>query len=318
MSIESAPIEPESRAGGAFFQASRINPARSMLLFGIGSLAGLAIAGYSLFTAQGTATRIVPPEDLALVNQRPILRSDFITQLENETGTTFDQATRADKLKVLDEMVREELLVQRGLELDFAETDQDARNALVSAVNQQVVAEVTTSQPTEAQLQEYYAQHKEKYATEGTLTARDLVLPKVTGVAVEQAMGKARDAASALRSDMPIEQVMQRYGLTEATQYGEDFYFAARIHLGDALFEKVAMLRAGAVSDPFVSADGIHVVKLLANTPPVPLTFERSRQQVLTDYKTAAQTRLVEATLKFLRDRSKILIASDYADDYKP
>ncbi|HEY0340643.1 MAG TPA: hypothetical protein VGC34_07565, partial [Steroidobacteraceae bacterium] len=102
--------------------ASQVNATRSMVLCAIGAVVGLAIAGVGLFSARGTATRNVPPEDIALVNQRPVLRSDFVTQLESETGESFDQATRAEKLKVLGEMIREELLVQRGLELDFAET----------------------------------------------------------------------------------------------------------------------------------------------------------------------------------------------------
>lgn len=307
-----------ARTEGEFLDGTRVNSTRSMLLFAVGALVGLGIAGIGLFTASGTATRIVPPENVATVNQRPILRSDFATQLEAELGMPLDQSTRADQLKVLDAMVREELLVQRALELDFAETDQDARNALVSAVSQQIIAEATTSQPTDEQLQEYYQQRKAKYATEGTLTVRNLVLPATAGISSEQALAKAKEAAAAFAANMPIAQVVQSFGLQEQQDYGEDFYFAARIHLGDALFEKVAALADGAVSEPFVAADGIHVVKVIQNLRPVALTFERSRQQVLTDYKNEMQTRLTEATLKFLRTRSKILIADDYADDYKP
>lgn len=302
---------------GEFMDASRVNSKRSMLLFAVGALVGLGIAGVGLFNAAGTATRIVPPENVATVNQRPILRSDMVTQLEAELGMPFDQSTRADKLKVLDEMIREELLVQRALELDFAETDQDARNALVSAVSQQIVAEVTTSQPTDAQLKEYYDGNQAKYSSEGTITARNLVLP-TAGASADQAMAKAKEAAAALATDAPIAQIMQRFGLKEENDYGEDFYFAARIHLGDALFDKVTGLDSGAVSEPLVAGDGIHIVKVIQNTRPVPLTFERARQQVLTDYENDKQTKLMDATLKFLRSRSKLLIADDYADDYKP
>src|ERR1700748_1032228 len=91
----------------------QVNSTRSMVLCAVGAVVGLVIAGIGLFSARGTATHSVPPEDIALVNQRPVLRSDFVNQLESETGTAFDQATRAEKLKVLDEMIREELLVQR-------------------------------------------------------------------------------------------------------------------------------------------------------------------------------------------------------------
>jgi hypothetical protein len=156
-----------------FSDPEQVNPSRALWLYAIGAVTGLMIAGYGLFTASGTSTRTVPPENIATVNQRPILRSDFITQLAMETGETLSEASRVDQLKVLEEMVREELLVQRALELDFGETDQNSRNALVSAISDQAIAEVTTSQPTELELRDYFQQHPGKWATEGTMSLRD-------------------------------------------------------------------------------------------------------------------------------------------------
>jgi hypothetical protein len=51
--------------------ASQVNVTRSMVLCAIGAVVGLAIAGVGLFSARGTATHTVPPEDIALVKQRP-------------------------------------------------------------------------------------------------------------------------------------------------------------------------------------------------------------------------------------------------------
>jgi hypothetical protein len=111
---------------------------------------------------------------------------------------------------------------------------------------------------------------------------------------------------------------MHRLGLTESRRFDEDYYFAARYRLGDAVFDKVRDLDAGGVSDPIPSKDGIHVVLMVKNAKPVPLGYEASRKQVSGDYDNAAQMRLLEATMKFLRDRSKILIAPDYAAQYRP
>jgi parvulin-like peptidyl-prolyl isomerase len=315
---EAAPAPLRQGPGSGFLRASQVHTLRSMVLFALGALTGLAIAGYGLFTAQGTATRTVPPEDLALVNQRPILRSDFVTQLEAETGMAFDEASRKDKLKVLDEMVTEELLVQRGLELDFAETDQDTRNALVSVVNQQMAAEIMTSQPTDEVLKKYYDEHRADYATEGILNVRNLLVPKSAGGSQEELLARAREVAQALRANTPVETVMARFGLSEPSKDDDDFYFAARIHLGEKMFANVVRLAPGTVSEPLPAADGIHVVKVTKNIAPVPSSFADSRQQVMNDYKTAQQKRLTEATLKFLRGRARILIATDYANDYKP
>jgi parvulin-like peptidyl-prolyl isomerase len=287
---------------------NEVNTTRSMVLCALGAVIGLVIAGIGLFSARGTATHNVPPEDIALVNQRPVLRSDFVNQLESETGEPFDQASRAEKLKVLDEMIREELLVQRGLELDFAETDQMTRNALAMAMDQQALAEVTTSQPSEQQLREFFDKHPTRYASDGILTVRHLVVPTIQ---------TAREAVAALRTNTTVEQVVARYGLTEPRNDGDEFYFAARIHLGDAVYAAALKLKDGEVSEPIQTGDGIHIVKVIKDKVPVPLSFERARLQVLTDFKNAQQERLMAETMRFLRERAKILIAHDYAD-YKP
>jgi parvulin-like peptidyl-prolyl isomerase len=306
------------KARGLFGKSSEVNVSRAMLLYTVGVLTGLGIAGYGLFTAENTLTNAVPPEDVALVNHRPILRSDFITQLENETGQSFERASKADRLHVLDEMVVEELLVQRGLELDFGETDQDTRNALAAVVNQQILAEVTTSQPSDQQLLEFYNQHRIHYATLGKLTVCNLLIPAATGSNSAAAMARADDAARLLRSGGVLDQALNRFGLVNINKCDDDFYFAARIHLGDKLFELATGMPAGAVSEPVPTADGIHILKLIENTAPVDMSFDAAREQVVNDFKMDRETRITDATVKFLRHRAKILIGSDYAADYKP
>jgi hypothetical protein len=311
------PAAPSRRESG-FWRASEVNTTRSMMLYALGALLGLGIAGYGLFTAAGTSTHAVPPEDVALVNQRPILRSDFIAQLESETGLKFDESSQADRVKVLDEMVREELLVQRALELDFAETDQATRNALVTTISQQATVEVTTSQPSEAQLREFYERHRDRYASEGTMQVRNWRLPLDPAKPRDAQLKSAGEAARALRAGEPAEAVMRRFGLSEEERHDEEYYFAAKYRLGDLLFAAVEQLPSGAVSEPIVDQTVIHIVEVVKNTRPVPLGFEASRPRAFTDFKEAAQLRLLGATMAFLRSRATILIAKDYAGIYKP
>jgi len=49
---------------------------------------------------------------------------------------------------------------------------------------------------------------------------------------------------------------------------------------------------------------------------PLPLTFERVRSQVLTEFIAAAKKKLEDADVRYLRDKADILIAKDYADAY--
>ncbi|HEY2229960.1 MAG TPA: peptidyl-prolyl cis-trans isomerase [Xanthobacteraceae bacterium] len=314
-----APVEDVPASAGGFWDFKHVNPLRSMICFGLGAAIGLGIAGFGLFTAKGTVTHVVPPENVALVNQRPILRTDFIAQTETELGKPFGEAALAERLKVLDEMLREELFVQRGLELDFPGTDPDTRAALVAAVEQQVVADVTTHQPADAELQKYFEENRANYATEGTMALHNLVLPKAAAGGPD-AMATAQKAADALRAHTPLAEVVKTFSLQEVVAEhasDEQFYFAQRIHLGDVLYERALALGDGEVSEPVAAADGVHIVQMVKNTKPLPLTFDRVRSQVLNDYVMAEKKRLEDADLQYLRDKADILIADDYAEAYE-
>src|ERR1700723_559591 len=193
---------------------------RSFVLMGGGALLGLLMAGYSLFTARGTSTLIVPPEDVALVNQQPISRSDYLLQLQTLYAVDLAHATAAQRRKVLDDMIREELFVQRGKELDVASIDPDVRAAMVNSVELEIAADAITAQPSEAQLHGYYAAHQARYASEGIMTLRDYLFRA----------GDANVAAAAadlLKSSPPTPALLAQWHAADSGRVsGEEFYFA--------------------------------------------------------------------------------------------
>src|ERR1700730_152787 len=127
-----ATVNESVARGDVLGPISEVNPRRSLILFAIGATLGLLIAGFGLFTAAGTKITGVPAEDVALINGPHILRSEFITQVQIVTAQPFDKTTKVQRQKVLNEMVDEELLVQRGLEFDLAASDPDVRMAEVN------------------------------------------------------------------------------------------------------------------------------------------------------------------------------------------
>lgn len=280
----------------------RISPNRSLTLCAIGAVAGLAAAGAALFTARGTTTLIVPAEDVALVNGQAISRSDYLAGLRALYDVAPSEATPAQRRKVLDDLITEELMVQRGRELDVAAVDPDVRTATANAVEQSVAADALTRVPTPETLRAYYAAHKDRYADEGVIVARDLVFPPAAASA----------AAAALAAGRPAEAVLTQFaGRDSGRIKGEEFYFAARIHLGEALFAAARRLPSGQVSPPIVQPDGTHFVQVLRNRPPVPLSFEAALPSVRDDYTQAAVKRLQAQHAAFLRKRASILVAPD-------
>jgi SurA N-terminal domain len=249
---------------------------RSLWLQACGAGIGLALAGYSLFTARGTSTLIVPAEDVALVNQQPISRSDYLAQITTLYDVDFAHATAEQRHRVLDDMIREELFVQRGKELDLAATDSEVRAALVNAVELEIASDALTSQPTEAALRTYFNSHQARYASEGTMILQDLL-----------------------------------NGSDTRKVNGEEFYFAAKIHLGDRLFEAARQLNDGESAMPIPMADGTHVLRMVRNMRPVPFDFATARERVLADFRNGAINHSKSGEEVFLRKRANVLIAVD-------
>lgn len=280
-------------------------PRRGLLLNAAGAVIGLAVAGYGLFTAKDTQTAIIPPEDVALVNNRPILVADYETQLQTLYGISPAEATPGQRQRVVHDMIREELFVQRGLEIDEPSVDPDVRTALVNAVDQETAADAMSRTPTDKQLQDFYQQRKDRYSTEGVMLVRDLV--PANGAAIPA------EAAQALRRGLALPAALQRFGLTESGRVkGEEFYFAARIHLGDALYPAAIALDNGGVADPLM-VDGVpHLLAMEHNRRPVALSFEAAHAEILGDYLKEQARQAQAGEESFLSKRAAIRIAAEY------
>jgi SurA N-terminal domain len=284
---------------------TRVSSLRSFVLMSIGALIGLLLAGYSLFTARGASTLSVPAEDVALVNLQAISRSDYLILLQTLYGVDLSHATREQRQKVLNDMIREELFVQRGKELDLASSDPEVRSALVSAVELEISENAITAQPNEATLRDYYTRHPDRYVSEGIMNVQDWVLPGGD-------TGELAASLKTLKSAADVPETLARLHAHESGRTrGEEFYFAAKIHLGDQLFASARELSDGTASAPIQLSDGVHVLYMVANKRPVPFDFAKARPQVLNDYRNQAIDQLKAGDESFLRKRANVRIADD-------
>ncbi|MEI9889402.1 MAG: peptidyl-prolyl cis-trans isomerase [Caulobacteraceae bacterium] len=287
---------------------------RSLILLALGAVIGLGIAGFGLFAAKGTGTHTVPPENVALINQQPILVSDFTTQLQNEFGIPIGKATEAQRKKVLNDMINEELMVQRGMEMNLPGSDPDVRSALVAGVELQNSANVLAKQPSPSEMQAYYDAHKDRYRTQGVLTLLDVYLAPSAERDQDQIKATLDAAAKELRAGAAADAVIKKYALQTAHKVnGEELDFAARIHLGDTLYNAIIDDKAGQISDPIVDKDGtVHLIQVGKRVPSVQLTLAEASNQVFTDYKKDAQDRVQADNISFLKSKAEIMLQKGY------
>jgi hypothetical protein len=164
-------------------------------------------------------------------------------------------------------------------------------------------------------LLEYYQRYQTQYRSPGQMTVCDLVLIARPGDTTSLQRGAS--AVAALRAATPLPLVVQRYQLANRNNCEDNFYFAIKIHLGDALFSVAEKLANGGVSDPLSVSGEIHILQMVNNIAPAQESFAEARAQVASDYRNDAEARVRDGTMDFLRRRSRILVASDYRD-YRP
>ncbi len=278
---------------------------RSLILCALAAVLGLAIAGVGLFSARGTRIAGVPPEDVAVVNQSPILLSDYVAQLQALYNVSLSQATPAQKRATLDSMIREELYVQRGIELGLQNDFIEIRTALVNAVEAQQEIDGNATVPTEQELRDFYQTHLQNFQPEGLMTLTDYVAPD---------LASAQRAVTAVRAGQDPASAMLADGLKSsgATDDGEEFYFAADQHLGARLFGIAKHLHDGQVSDPIVDGGRVHVLAMQHNHEPVPEDYSQARDRVLADFRTDKIARMRAGTDRFLRERADVQIAKAF------
>jgi hypothetical protein len=290
-------------------------PQRTLLLPVLAIVLGLLVAGLGLFRPAPRQLLVVPAGYVALVNQKGILFSDFITQTQVESSKPFSESTPTERSRVLREMIDEELLVQRAVVLDLPETTNEVRSSMVSAVNAQVAAPVLAYVPTDAELRAFYDRSRQSYTTPGSMTVHDLVL-HVGGYqnadqSPTQAQADAAEAVYQLRAGASLDHVMEHFGLADSGRMDNNDQpdFAVKLHLGDKLYQVASMLRDGEISDPVLEADGVHILVMVHHDFPKVAEFNAVRDRVYLDLRSAETSRATQENLNLLRGQAQILLA---------
>jgi hypothetical protein len=293
---------------------------RSRALPVLGIAVGVLAAGAGIFHKAPQAVTQVPPGYVAVVNGKGLLMSDFISQTATEAEKPFDETSPAERAKVLQEMIDEELMVQRGVVLDVPETTIEVRDVMVDAVTAQVAAPILAAMPSEEDLRNYYNAHRAKYTTDGSMIVHDLVLHIGGYQNVEQSAAQAEtDATEAvyqLRSGAPISYVKEHFGFVDSgrSDNTEQLDFAAKLHLGPKLYQVAAGLGDGEVSDPVLDSDGMHVLIMDRRLPPHVAPFDSVRDKVYEDYRKDETQRAKDDNLRMLRSRARVLVAPGFAE----
>src|SRR5688572_12264169 len=127
---------------------------RPLVWLAAAAVAGVAIAAWGLLGSAAGAG--LPEGAVASVNGTPIYAEDYRRLVEGVESDTREPAGPELRRRVLDRMIEEELLVQRGVELGLVESDRRVRADITQAMIQSIVVETEDEKPDPDELHRFY------------------------------------------------------------------------------------------------------------------------------------------------------------------
>lgn len=243
-------------------------PIRVRLLLGFGAALGLAFATTDLLSIERTPT--IPAGAVASVNGTPIREEDYARAVSALASDRRSPLEDADRSHVLDRLIDEELLVQRGLDLGLAKRDRRVRADIVAAMLDAVTSEAKTTEPDDEEVAAFFETERDYFARPGRVHARRIVVQASSTRPDAEARQRALTASKRLRAGDDFIVVRRELGDAEVAALPDMALPAVKLreYVGPTATRALLASAAGEVSDPIRSAGGYQVLVLVERTDP--------------------------------------------------
>ncbi len=256
-----------------------------------GALAGLLAAGFGILR-QADSGNVLPTNALARVNEQIITRDNYDRALARlGTNNTSDDAGAW----VLQRLVDDELLVQRGLELGMAQSDSAVRNAIIDSLIASVTAEADAASPDDEELQQYLSENADRFSFVESLS---VAAWQTNDEAVAQSF------VNALRNDSSIA-TSDTIGPIPYLPPGLMPVEVLRDFLGPGITAAAADMPVGS-SAVFARRGRWLVVQVLKKESAVVTDLNAIRNRVLLDYRRSLADQTLRDYLDDLRRRADV------------
>jgi parvulin-like peptidyl-prolyl isomerase len=279
---------------------------RPLVLLGAGGAAGLALAALGLLDPGDAG---LPPGAVATVNGEPILAQDLERTLAALAADRREPLDADDRRHVLERLVDEELLVQRGLALGLVRHDRRVRADLTRAMIEAALAEVDGTEPTREELLRHLREQSELFVRPGRLHVRQ-VFVRASGEGAEE---RAHLATVRLRAGEPLEAVAAALGDAPVVALPDAPLPALKLreYLGPTALRAAHELEVGGVADPVRSGMGFHVLVLVAREPDRLPELEQIEDEVRADWLRRRDDRALRDYLEELRREAEVRVAPE-------
>jgi len=281
---------------------------RARALLALGAAAGLALAGVGIMRPGPALEDVLPAGAIASVNGIAIRQEEFQRAVQALAADRRDPLAQEDERHVLDRLVEEELLVQRGMELGLAQHDRRVRGDIVAAVIQSVVSESEAKEPDDAELEAFYAENRDYFARSGRVAVRQILVRAEPVRADAEALARATEASKRLRDGEAFAAVDEALGDPQVAILPADALPlpTLREYIGPTAARAAETMAAGEISEPVRGSAGYAVLVLVAREPGDVPPLADVREEVRVEWRRRAGDTALRTYLDELRERADV------------
>jgi len=129
---------------------------RALVLLATGAVLGIALGALSAFSGSRFAKSILPDGAIAVVNGKTITMGEYASAVALLAGDKRTALTDEDRLYVLNRLLEEELLIQRGIAIGLVDSDRTVRKSIAQAMLASAVTDSASPQPSQDELRAFY------------------------------------------------------------------------------------------------------------------------------------------------------------------
>jgi peptidyl-prolyl cis-trans isomerase C len=261
--------------------------------------------GAVLFALYGMLhSRAEPEEDTITVSAAHValLQEQWLQQ----SGRS---PTQQELQWLIDQYIREEVLYREAKTLGLDRDDTIVRRRIVQKMDFLVADIAALAEPSERELQTFFAAHREQYREPVRLSFTHIYFnPDIRDDHIQQ---DAEQALTMLRGQKPLSRRAPERGdrFMLSADYAQRTQADVTREFGQAFADQLFVLPLGQWHGPIESGYGLHLVRILERSESTVPEFSTVRAKVKDDLIAATRRAANDAAYLRLRERYKIMVA---------
>jgi len=246
-----------------------------------------------------------PPDTLVIVNGYPMTQSTLRNTEKRIQPNSSDPMNPDDRELLLQRLIDDELMFQHAEDLDILTTDPGIRKLLVRSSIESIVKDSRSIPISDEQLRTFYEDHKSIFQRPSRihLKVASFLKPEV-----------AKDTGEIIKKEVPFELAVAETKTGKLIDIPSSLLpeHVLRRYLGSELTEVALSLSENQISSTVTLGEFTYLIYVMAREPEQQLSFDDSRLQVTSEYRSRHRQNALTNALTHLRKHSDIRVDQSF------